>query len=44
MNKSVKTGGISVPGIALILPDAHKCVFCWPVSHASITYTPLKRD
>ena len=32
------TGGISVSGIALILRATHKCVFYWPVSHASITY------
>ena len=36
----VKTGGISVSGIALILQATHKCVFYWPVSHAFITCYP----
>ena len=30
-------GGISVSGIALILPAAHKCAVYWPASHANIT-------
>ena len=39
-NKNPPVGGISVSGIALILPAAHKCVLDWPASHAIITCYP----
>ena len=35
-----KAGGISVSGIALILPAAHKCASDWPASHAKNTCYP----
>ena len=41
-NKNPPAGGISVSGIALILPAAHKCAFYWLVSRAIVTYTPLE--